>query len=120
MAPIQTGVRRLFAVFIAALMALGLVILALPYFTLTEYEKSLRREYQDQAASLDYRLDHAEPLDRIFMENPAFVGYRQNDADRQGKFRYSQSRRPPALGERTPRCFRGPLCSMNGAHGQPP
>jgi signal transduction histidine kinase len=92
------GLRRLFVVFMAALLTLGVVVLAVPQFTLAKFEDSLRSEYQSQVPSLDFRLDHNEPVDRIFVENPALVGIRTGPGDVKGHFRYDLSRTPPALG----------------------
>lgn len=122
MPPLYGGVRRLFVVFIALLMTLGVVLLALPHFTLAEFERSLRLDYEAQASTLGFRLEHGEPLDRIFMENPSFVGYRISAADAKGRFRYAQSRRPPALGQpgRLLTAERPPLLVLSaaGAGGQ--
>jgi signal transduction histidine kinase len=117
MPPIYGGVRRLFGFFIAALLMLGVVLLALPHFTLAEFEDSLRSDYADDVLSLDYRIDHGEPLERIFMEYPPFVGYRTGAADATGNFRYAQSRRPPAVGRPGQLLYqeRPPLLVLGGA-----
>ena len=90
------GLKRLAALFFAVLALLGAVLLALPYFTLGGIERRLAAKLRDQAQVADYRLDQREPVDRIYAENPALMGFRQSANDAAGTFRYELANHAPA------------------------
>ncbi len=91
------GLKRLTALFFAALMLLGAVLLALPYFTLGGIERRLAAKLRDQAQVADYRLDQRESMDRIYAENPALLGFRQSVNDDPGTFRYELAGHAPPV-----------------------
>ena len=90
------GLKRLAALFFAVLTLLGAVLLALPYFTLGGIERRLAAKLRDQAQVADYRLDQHEPVDRIYAENPALMGFRQSANDAAGTFRYELAPHAPS------------------------
>ena len=64
------GIKRLAALFFTALILLGAVLLALPYFTLGGIERRLATRLRDQAQVVDFRLDQHDSLAHIYVKTP--------------------------------------------------